>query len=94
MTMLIDGNVKLVHFVDSEDGQLFDMGSDPNEQTNLWDDPDHAETKARMIEEILKWRSESALKTQGFVAACVRGAHSMMSPPLHMARGQHREGSR
>ena len=94
MTMLLDGRMKLVHFIDSSEGQLFDLNRDPNEQNNLWDDPDYAETKADMIDDILKWRSESALKTQGFVAACVRGAHSMMSPPLHFARGQHREGSR
>lgn len=94
MTMLLDGKMKLVHFVDSDEGQLFDLASDPTEEVNLWNDPAHAATKARMIDDILKWRSESALKTQGFVAACVRGAQAMMSPPLHTARGQHREGSR
>ena len=94
MTMLLDEKMKLVHFVDSDDGQLFDLASDPTEEVNLWDDPEFAKTKAHMIDEILKWRSESALKTQGFVDACVRGAHAMMSPPLHMSRGQHREGSR
>ena len=94
MTMLLDEKMKLVHFVDSEEGQLFDLTTDPTEQVNLWDDPVHAKTKARMINDILKWRSESGLKTQGFVEACVRGAHAMMSPPIHTARGQHREGSR
>ena len=94
MTMLLDGTMKLVHFVDSDDGQLFDLASDPNEQSNLWADPAHADIKARMIADILKWRSESGLKTQGFINACVRGAHAMMSPPEHIARGQHREGTR
>ena len=94
MTMALDGAMKLVHFVDTEEGQLFDLASDPKEQRNLWDDPAHAATRARMINDILKWRSESSLKTQGFVEACVRGAQSMMSPPPHTARGQHPEGSR
>jgi len=94
MTMLLDDRMKVVHFVDSDAGQLFDLATDPCEQTNLWDDPAHADTKARMITDILKWRSESGLKTQGFVEACVRGALAMMSPPLHIARGQHREGTR
>jgi len=94
MTMLLDEHMKIVHFVDSADGQLFNLAADPKEQTNLWHAPQHAETKARMIDDILKWRSESGLKTQGFVEACVRGAHAMMSPPQHMARGQHREGTR
>lgn len=94
MTMLLDGQMKLVHFIDSDEGQLFDLARDPKEQTNLWDDPAYATARACMIDDILKWRGESALKTQGFVAACVRGALSMMAPPPHIARGQHREGSR
>ena len=94
MTMLLDGTTKLVHFVDSEDGQLFDLAADPKEQTNLWTDPAYSETKAQMIADILTWRSESGLKTQGFIDACVRGAHAMMSPPPHTAFGQHREGTR
>lgn len=94
MTMVLDGKIKLVHFVDSDEGQLFDLDNDPKEQINLWDDPSYASTRARMIDDILKWRSESSLKTQGFIQACVRGAQSMMSPPEHIARGQHREGSR
>jgi arylsulfatase A-like enzyme len=94
MTMLLDGKMKLVHFVDSEEGQLFDLSTDPKEQINLWDDPTHAATKSQMIGEILRWRSESGLKTQGFIEACVRGAYALMSPPQNMARGQHREGNR
>ncbi|MEP0962479.1 MAG: sulfatase-like hydrolase/transferase [Roseobacter sp.] len=91
MTMLLDGQMKLVHFVDSSQGQLFDLQKDPAEQINLWDDPMHAKTRTHMVNEILKWRSESSLKTQGFVEACVRGAHAMMSPPINIARGQSRE---
>lgn len=94
MTMVLDGTMKLVHFVDSDEGMLFDLASDPKELTNLWADSAHKVTRDRLIKEILNWRSESSLKTQGFVAACVRGAYSMMSPPIHVARGQHRKGSR
>lgn len=94
MTMLLDGHIKLVHFIDSDEGQMFDLHKDPNEQNNLWDDPHYASTRAGMINAILQWRSESSLKTQGFIQACVRGVQSMMSPPENIARGQHREGSR
>ncbi|MFK7765430.1 MAG: sulfatase, partial [Roseobacter sp.] len=94
MTMLLDDQMKLVHFVDSPAGQLFDLAADPTEQVNLWDDPNYAETRTRMLDDIFKWRSESGLKTQGFVEACVRGAHAMMSPPTHVARGQHRDANR
>jgi len=94
MTMVLEGSIKLVHFVDSDSGMLFDLEHDPLEQKNLWSEKEHAATRDRLINEILLWRSESSLKTQGFIEACVRGAQSMMSPPLHTAKGQHPEGSR
>jgi len=94
MTMIRDGSMKLVHFVDAEKGTLFDLNADPYEQTNLWDDPAHRKTRDWLIDEILNWRSESSLKSQGFTEACVRGAQAMMSPPMKIARGQHRDGSR
>ena len=95
MTMIRDRNMKLIHFIDDDRGMLFDLDADPQEQNNLWDDPAHNKTRDWLINEILNWRSESALKTQGYIAACVSGAQSLMSPPLkHVARGQHPEGSR
>ena len=94
MTMIRDGAIKLVHFVDSENGQLFDLDSDPDERVNLWHDPDYAEKRAYLINEILKWRMESSLRTQGYIEACMRGEQAMMSPPCTPARGQHREGGR
>ena len=94
MTMIRDGAMKLVHFVDSEEGMLFDLNDDPNETNNLWNDPRYAESRGWLINEIFKWRLESSMKTQGFVEACISGQQSMMSPPGSSARGQHREGSR
>ena len=62
---------------------------------NLWDDSAHSKTRDWLIDEILDWRSESALKTQGFVAACVSGAQCLLSPPMkHVARRQQPEGCR
>lgn len=94
MTMIRDGSVKLVHFVDSDDGMLFDLDQDPDETHNLWHDPEYAEKRTWLIQEILKWRLHSSLKTQGYVEACMEGQQSLMSPPGEPARGQHREGSR
>ena len=51
MTMIRRGDWKLVHFVDSSEGQLFDLAADPGERSNLWDDPAQAERKLR-----LEWR--------------------------------------
>lgn len=94
VTLVREGSLKLTHFIDSSEGQLFDLARDPNELDNLWDNSDYAETKKRLIGEILHWRTESSLKTQGFVQACIRGTFSVMSPPGSPALGQHRDGSR
>jgi len=94
MTMILEGQMKLVHFIDDPKGMLFDLASDPDEQANLWDEPAHAATRDRLIDEIFKWRLESSMKTQGFLEACIRDSHTIMSPPGTPARGQHREGSR
>ena len=73
MTMIRDHHWKLVHFVDSEEGQLFDMQADPQELHNLWADPAHEATKRGLVDEILKWRIRSDLKTQGWTEAVQRG---------------------
>ena len=67
MTMVRRGDWKLVHFVDTLEGQLFDLSTDPGERVNLWDDANWKETKDSLIAEILNWRIESSRKTQGFL---------------------------
>ena len=60
------GDWKLVHFVDSEEGQLFNLSEDPQEKCNLWDDAEFAGLKQNLIMKILEWRIESDKKTQNF----------------------------
>lgn len=67
MTMIREGTWKLVHFLDCDEGQLFDLAKDPTECENLWDDKNHFDLKQRLLNEILKWRTQSAHKAQGFV---------------------------
>lgn len=69
MTMIRDHKWKLVHFVENDEGQLFDLAADPQELHNLWHDPTHEPTKRALINEILKWRIRSDLKTQGWTEA-------------------------
>ncbi len=56
MTMVRTKDWKLVHFRDEPFGQLFDLQKDPGEATNLWDDPDHAETKQALLDNLRQWR--------------------------------------
>jgi choline-sulfatase len=69
MTMIRDERWKLVHFIETDEGQLFDLHADPTEIDDLWNCVEHEQTKRRLINEILKWRICSDLKTQGWTAA-------------------------
>lgn len=73
MTMIRDQRYKLVHFVEADEGQLFDLVSDPNEVNDLWDDPAYQEVRRNLVNEILKWRIRSDLKTQGWIEAAKAG---------------------
>jgi arylsulfatase A-like enzyme len=77
MTMIRDRHYKLVHFVENDEGQLFNLIADPNEINDLWDDPAHDGIKRHLINEILKWRIRSDLKTQGWTEAIAREAAGM-----------------
>jgi hypothetical protein len=35
-------------------GEFYDLANDPGEFDNLWDRPEHAATKARLIERLLQ----------------------------------------
>ena len=63
MTMVRDRHWKLVHFLDEQDGQLFDLQADPDEVRNLWNDDASAEQKTRLLAELREWRIRSGLHT-------------------------------
>ena len=69
MTMVRSTDWKLVHFVDSDDGQLFDLRNDPDEVRNLWHDASHVEKKRELLDVMLKWRIESDLHTADWAAS-------------------------
>lgn len=66
MSMVRGRDWKLVHFVDSTEGQLFDLAADPGEIHNLWDDPAHADKKNELLRVLLEWRINSGVKTQSW----------------------------
>ncbi|WP_019549704.1 sulfatase family protein [Streptomyces sulphureus] len=63
MTMVRDANMKLVEFIDSDEGQLFDLEADPREEHNLWDDPKFEAHRRRLSGVIARWRGTSQLRT-------------------------------
>ncbi|MFQ5733723.1 MAG: sulfatase, partial [Planctomycetaceae bacterium] len=68
MSMVRSDDWKLVHFVDSSDGQLFDLRNDPAEVHNLWSDPAHGEKKRELLDVLLNWRIQSGVNTAEWAA--------------------------
>lgn len=66
MTMIREKNWKLIHFVDSDEGQLFDLDNDPQELDNLWNKIEFTNIKQELLNQILLWRIRSTRETQGF----------------------------
>ena len=65
-TMVRTRDWKLVHFLDAEDGQLFDLSRDPDEVHNLWNDPASQERKRELLEALLTWRVRSQSDNAGW----------------------------
>ena len=64
LTMVRSLSHKLIHFRDSEEGQLFDLLSEDGETKNLWDDPSSAEIKRNLLQQILEFHIESTVHTR------------------------------
>ena len=54
---------KLVHFLGEDEGQLFDLRSDPHEERNLWNDPDAAPVRRELLDVLRDWRLSSGVAT-------------------------------
>jgi arylsulfatase A-like enzyme len=70
VTMVRNLAWKLVHFLDEDFGQLFDLMNDPGEVHNLWDDPAYAEQKRTMLDVLREWRIRSRYHTREWTEAC------------------------
>lgn len=68
MTMVVKGTWKLVEYLEPDDGQLFDLGSDPGEMTNLYDDERYTGIRDELLSDISKWRAHSQLQTSAWAA--------------------------
>ena len=61
MSMIRSKKWKLVHYLDSEEGQLYNLTDDPAENENLWNHEMHKSKKEFLLSELLNWRVESQL---------------------------------
>jgi len=68
ITMVRDKRYKITHIVGSDEGQLFDLQEDPQEERNLWFDPAHDEQKQRLLHSLLEWRMRSSVQTMNIMA--------------------------
>lgn len=68
MTMIRNDDWKFVHFVDHDEGQLFDLNEDPDERMNRWNDPEVREIRDSFHDQLLEWRLNSGLRTAEWAA--------------------------
>ncbi|WP_276256553.1 sulfatase family protein [Halomontanus rarus] len=68
MTMVRTDDWKLVHFVDHDEGQLFDLNADSSEETNLWTEPEVQDVKRELLDTLLTWRIQSGVDTSDWAA--------------------------
>jgi arylsulfatase len=61
MSMIRSKKWKLIHYLDSEEGQLYNLTDDPAENENLWNHEMHQSQKELLLSELLNWRVESQL---------------------------------
>ena len=66
LTMIRSETQKLVYYTGQEEGEFYDLESDPHELDNRWSDPDYADAKNAMLLKLLEWISSSAYHTGGY----------------------------
>ena len=69
ITMVRNDRWKAVFIHGAQDGQLFDLESDPAEENNLWGLPAHAQTTQYLKDAMIDWRQNSLLETMDLHAA-------------------------
>lgn len=72
--VLIDDHYKLAFYANEPYGELYDVNADPNQIHNLWDEPDFAPVKLRMISRLLSLEATHNHPSPGPSAALRRRA--------------------
>lgn len=64
--MIRSKRYKLVEYLGKGDGQLFDLESDPNETTDVWDNPEYGKDKEALREALKEWFVTSTTQCTGW----------------------------
>lgn len=67
LTMIRGDDWKLIHYAGQTYGELYDLKRDPNELENLWDDPESAAEKDRLLHELFEWHIASTYRSAPFL---------------------------
>ena len=71
---------KLVYYIGQEEGELYALEEDPHELFNRWDDLDYAETKTKLLVDLLAWLAGSTYWNAGYKRT--RARHTRMRWPM------------
>lgn len=69
VTMVRSERWKLVHFLDEDVGQLFDLAGDPHEEHNRWSEPSLRGVRDELVAALHAWRMRSAYATRDWTDA-------------------------
>ncbi len=83
---------KLVIYLDDEEGELYDLHSDPEERDNLWHNPEKRERRDQMVVETLRWSVGGSLKAASPPRSHAAEAHARVVMPLARSPGDREIG--
>ena len=69
MSMVRSKDWKLVHYLGNQDGELYDMASDPGETQNLWCCPEHRDRKEQLLGVLRDWRIRGGIRAGNWAEA-------------------------
>ena len=64
--MMRSATHKLVYYIGQASGELYDLTHDPSELWNLWENPDHAQMKTQLLNQLLSWFTGSVYYNSGY----------------------------
>ena len=64
--MIRSKRYKLIEYIGKDNGQLFDLESDPDELKDVWSDPDYVEAKNKLRKDLTDWFITSTVDATGW----------------------------